>query len=456
MGVISMWRLGSFVVLALYLIAAPASPATAGPSGVISGIVSASLSGLPLADVCVYASPVTDVKGHWVASGAQYEAASDGAGNYQMNVPVAMYAVRFDPTCQGTLTSSYAIQYYSEQPNPEDANPVFASAITPATSIDAELEIAYTVSGTVNTASGPGIGDVCASALDPAGKIVNSARTASDGAFTIGGLPSGTYTFYFDPTCGSARHSTYATQYYNNASDEPSATKVRVDAAIVGIDPTLVKGASISGTVRVSGATNLVGICAFAVESDGAVVGRAVTNDTGAYRVANLPPSTYRVRFDPTCEGAATSYYNLRLYPSPISLVSGQAAVGADTTLTLKYGPPLSITTATLPVGMTFSSYLAVLSFRGPSTEAADYKWTASGLPRGLRLIGNMIGGRPQQSGLFTITVKVTTIGSVPPIQTRRVLAFTVRKRSAGAPLTSPMRRSQQSVAPRLVMLHIQ
>jgi hypothetical protein len=418
-------------LIGVCLMAIPNTAVAANPTGVISGLVDVARSGQLLVDVCVSAYPVVGDRGSWVTSGESHEARTNAAGAYRMAVPVAMYAVRFDPTCGGTVPSSYAIQYYLGQLDLRDANAVFASAISPDTSIDAQLVAGYQLSGAVSAAGTPAVPKVCVSALDVAGNTVSSAVTTLTGSFDIRSLPSGTYAVYFDPTCGGIRDSPYATQYYKQAPDAASASPVRVYSSRAGIDPRLFVGASISGSVRAFGATDSGGICAYAVDSGGAVVRRALSTANGAYRLENLPRSTYRVRLDPTCQGAQSSYYGVSSYPTPILLTPGRSYSGADATLNLKYGPALSIRTASLPVGKAFSSYLAVISFRGPSTQDADYRWSADGLPRGLDIIGDMIGGRPQQGGTFAVALTVTTVGSVPSIEARRTLTLKIQDGSA-------------------------
>ena len=182
--------------------ATPPAGATTLP-GLITGSVDADATGAALPGVCVYAMAITGYPGDWTASGAQYDATTSASGTYELTVPVGTYGLRFDPSCDNTVTSSYAAQYYLGQPDLESVNAISASATAPATAINVALVAGFSVSGTV---TGPwlpdGTANVCVIADDAAGAAVGRASTSSDGSFSIGSLPAGNYQVYFDPTCG--------------------------------------------------------------------------------------------------------------------------------------------------------------------------------------------------------------------------------------------------------------
>ncbi len=300
-------------------------------TGLIAGSVDDIASGAPVADVCVYAYAVSGQPGSFATTGAPYQAITEGDGSYEVTVPVANYVVEFDPSCGGTVTSPYALQYYVSQVDLADANPVFASAVSPATGIDAHLSAGYTISGTVSEAGGTGGGaKVCASADDSAGHRVSSAKSAADGTYAIDNLPAGTYTVYFDPTCGRTQASTYAEQYYEAEPDAIVATGVVLPGLATGIDAELQAGATISGTVTATGALDDAGICVYATGVDGSGAGSAITGASGTYRVANLAAQTYNVAFDPTCGRSHSSYFASLSYDKQIPVKAGQTVPGID------------------------------------------------------------------------------------------------------------------------------
>ncbi len=184
-------------------------PVWAAPSeAVISGTVDAGATGAPIAGVCVYAMGVTGQPGSWVAAGPHYESSTVGTGDYELRVPVGTYVLRFDPSCDGTVPSPYAVQYYVGQVDLGSADAVSVSATSPGTGINAALATGFSLSGAVTASEGPnGLANVCVSADDAAAATVGRATTSTNGTFTIANLPAGNYWVHFDPTCGGARKS---------------------------------------------------------------------------------------------------------------------------------------------------------------------------------------------------------------------------------------------------------
>ncbi len=409
---------------------AEAVPAT----GLITGSISVA-TGQPGGDVCTYAIAVSGQPGSWVATGARYVSAAAAGGSYELSVPVGTYAVRFDPSCGGTISSSYAAQYYLDQLDLENANAVTVSAISPATGTDAALAPGFSVSGAVSAPGAPGAtADVCVSADDRAGHAVDSARTSTDGRFTIGNLPTGHYWVYFDPTCGGAQVSAYAPQYYPGHVLPTAGSQVQVAANVSAIDAQLVAGSSISGTVTAPGAADNAGICAYAIGVGGHTAGRTVTNIAGVYGITNLGAGSYSLRFDPTCGGSQTSYFSSQNYQNTVTLAAGQHVQGINGTMALRYGPELSITVASLPAGTLHLPYSETLSINGPSTEPTDYAWHVTGLPPGLypepSSLSEEIVGRPQVVGSFSVTTTATAAGSVPPLVARRTFRLLIEPAS--------------------------
>jgi len=424
---------------------AAATPAT----GLIAGSVDDITSGAPVAGVCVYAYAVSGQPGSLVATGTPYQAVTEGDGSYEVTVPLANYVVEFDPSCGGAVSSPYALQYYVGQVDLADASLVFASAISPATGIDAHLVAGYTISGTATEAGGTGGGaKVCASADVSAGHPVSSVKSAADGTYAIGNLPAGTYTVYFDPTCGATQASTYAQQYYEAAPDIKTATGVVVTADVTGIDADLVAGGTISGTVTAAGALDEAGICVYTIGADGNVAERAFTRASGAYRVANLAAQTYNVAFDPTCRRSHSSYFASVSYYRQIALNVGQTVLGINGALPLEYGPTLSIIRASLDPGVVASPYCETVSLTGPDQYGDGYTANATGLPPGLSLSaveasrdegitggsqcqevgawGPSVLGYPKSAGAFKVTVTVTTVDSAPNLVATRTFDIVI------------------------------
>jgi hypothetical protein len=414
--------------------AAPATPPAGATTlaGLITGWVDAGTTGAALPGVCVYAIAITGYPGAWSASGAQYDATTSASGTYELTVPVGTYGLRFDPSCDNTVTSSYATQYYLGQPDLESVNAISASATTPATAVNVALVAGFSVSGTVTGPWAPnGTANVCVTADDAPGAAVGRASTSSDGTFSIRSLPAGDYRVYFDPTCGGARASLYAPQYYPGQALWAAATELQIAEDVNGIDARLMNGATLSGTVAAPGAANNAGVCVYALAVGGQLAGRNVTDEMGSYAIPNLAAGSYKVIFDPSCGGSQISYFSSRQYRRTVSVAPGQAVTGLNGTLTLRSGPKLSIGFTSLPVGKIYSSYFAALSVAGPSTEESDYGWHVTGLPRGLypspSSVAEAIVGRPQVAGRFKVTTTVTMSGAVPALAARRTFSLVVK-----------------------------
>ena len=240
----------------------------------------------------------------------------------------------------------------------------------------------------------------------------------------MGNLPPGSYALFFDPTCGGTQASSYAPQYYQAKAELSGSTAVKVPPNATGIDAQLVSGATITGTVTATGASDNAGICAYTLTPAGATASKAVTSASGAYSLANLAAQAFTVKFDPTCANAQVSSFGMATYSGTVNLAAGQTRSGVNGTLALLYGPPPSITNTSLPAGMVGVGYSVDLSFAGPSTEPSDYTFSAAGLPPGLSLFsgasGSTIGGTPQAAGTFGVTITMTTVGDVPPLMSQQ------------------------------------
>ncbi len=133
-----------------------------------------------------------------------------------------------------------------------------------------------------------------------------SVTTASDGRYTMFGLPAGDYLVRVVATG-------YAREYWDNVTPSEEATVVTVSAGgtVSGIDLALTAGGSISGHIYQSdGTTPIVGAWVLIrpsrhIRDDGFC---ATTDAEGAYTVEELPLGDFRV----TAE--APSYARLRYY----------------------------------------------------------------------------------------------------------------------------------------------
>lgn len=406
-----------------------AADATQAPLGAIAGDVTSYASGTELGGICVDAIPVSGSPGHWRATRGTYSARSVASGSYRVPVPVNEYVIEFDPSCGGAIKTGYAIQFYSGTDELPQAQAVFAAANTVSSGLDAQLSAASAISGSVLGQGGQPVQGACISAVSADGAVVNRGTSTQTGSFSIDALPGGSYAVYFDPTCGGTAASTYAREYYPSSPDLAQASRVVVPPEVVGLRQSLALGAAIRGTAVAPGTADSGGICISAVASDGSSVATTTTAPTGAFDLGELPPGSYGIYFDPTCGGAQSSYFGPTLDKLHLALAAGTVRARVNERLALRSGPALEILTRQFPSAVQYSRYLKSVQYQGPSRLLADYHWTVSGLPRGLRLTNNIVGGRPQVVGSYTVRMTITTSASVPPLVAHATFRIKVRPR---------------------------
>ena len=243
---------GLALILLTFALALPAGAsayrssdgARAAADGNITGTVTnASAAGLPGIGVQAdrYNGP-----GDWEWAGYTQTTAD---GTYDLGgLPTGNYHITFKDS------SDYAMQYYDNKSSMDSADDVAVTAGQTTPGIDAVLTLAGHISGTVTNASAaglPGIG-VEASRYNGPGDWgwAGYTQTTADGAYDLGGLPTGSYVIEFRDDAGA-----YATQYYDNKPTFEAADDVAVTAPATtsGIDATLVAAAPPAVTLKLSG-----------------------------------------------------------------------------------------------------------------------------------------------------------------------------------------------------------
>ncbi len=296
--------------------------------GIITGTVTAEDTGLPLADITVYAYTET---GNYVNS-----TSTDTNGNYTIDqLAAGSYIIEF---AQYGSDASYVGEYYNNQPDFESADPIAVTPPDVTPDIDAVLQKGGGITGAV-TAEGSGdpLQDVSVYLYDSGGDYVSSTSVDSNGLYTLTLLASGVYYVRFNPYGTS---DSYISEYYDNQLDLLSADPITVTAPAVvsGIDASLELGATITGQVTgndTSQALADVGVSAY--DCYGFSVGYDNTDATGTYTITGLIPGGYRLRFEPNSWGASRQY--LREYyddqsemedADSVTVASGETVSGVD------------------------------------------------------------------------------------------------------------------------------
>ena len=117
---------------------------------------------------------------------------------------------------------------------------------------NASLHHGAEITGTVRDTAGKPISGICAITLSSVGDSITDAATKSgkNGHYTLGGLYPGEYQAFYLIGCGTKGN--YAIQLWRHAKSIDSATNIKVAARqiVTGIDPVMLPGAAVTGTVR--------------------------------------------------------------------------------------------------------------------------------------------------------------------------------------------------------------
>jgi hypothetical protein len=320
---------------------APA-PASAAPTGSIAGTVTGADTHTGLQGVEVCASHFVEIEegeGEWVESCDE----TDATGAYSIEALEADdYEVEFRP---GELP--YFGKYREERAT---------VGAGPVTGIDAELDPAAMIAGTVSANGQPvGEDEVCAWRL-PDVKKGRCAPTGEDGHYAIKFETPGEFRVEFQ-AIGS-----FATQYFDHKRHGPEAEAVTATLGAVrsGVDAALETGGAIQGTVRASSGGPLQEVLVCAVEASS--LEPEACDETGIFGQYSLDPlatGTYKVGFSVELgkeffgeelflgenDGFQTRFYDEQTSlaaASPISLVAPGSVSGIDARL-FPSNPPTAV-----------------------------------------------------------------------------------------------------------------
>ncbi len=325
----------STALAVISLVGVPAGAAGTG-TGTLTGTVT-NASNLGIGGVCVE----VQIDNAGIGIGTYATATTASNGSYTLSgLPAGKYYLDFDPSCSGTVTSTYEWQSIAE--------PVIVSASGSATQNATLGTGAGTITGTVTNASNVGIGGVSVFVTGGGGGGgYNSATTASNGSYTLSGLPAGTYTVGFYPSSSGTVTSPYA--------PESIAEPVIVSASgSTTQNATLALGGTITGTVTNASNVGIGGVCVWVRGS-----GSDLTASNGSYTITGLPAGTYTVEFstwlplnlpvgasdstdNPMCPGTVTSNY------TPQSIGSVIVSAGGSTTQNAMLDTGVGIITGTV------------------------------------------------------------------------------------------------------------
>jgi hypothetical protein len=192
------------------------------PGGAIAGLVTGP-GGHAEPGMCVEAS----AKGGGVVS----ETTTGRNGRYQVSgLAPGPYDVRLgNPSCSDGPTG-LASQWYNDAASRHSASTVTVSGGQVQAGVNAVLGADGTVSGSVTgTASAPLTG-ICVRAVPVSASGSTLSTTASQGSYTLAGVPPGRYRIEFQSGCGLTG---YQTQWWDDAGSAAQATVIQVRSGAV-------------------------------------------------------------------------------------------------------------------------------------------------------------------------------------------------------------------------------
>jgi hypothetical protein len=359
------------------------------PGGLVSGTVTSSATGLPIAGVTVYlidsgeqvqfTKGITDVNGVFTseggtAAGGVYAATVNQIG-YQNEVYDNIKCEDCDPSGHGATLIAVT-------------NPGTTGGINFA------LDPGGDVSGTVTDANGVPLQHVFVEAVNANFSLVFGSETDAAGHFTTGGMPAGTYWVHTFNSLG------YADKAYNNVlcpagfcnpSQLGTPVSVVVGATTSNINFSLPAGGRISGAVTnaAGGApvpitTGNAGVSIF--NSIGVAVMQMYTENDGTYETPSLPPGTYYV------ETQNVPGFGNQLY----------SAIGCSGCPVLT-GVPVTVTAGNTTGNINFA-LAAAGSISGTLTNAAGGAAISGANVQVFSITGSNVGNaNTNASGVYTI-----------------------------------------------------
>ncbi|HEY3383909.1 MAG TPA: carboxypeptidase regulatory-like domain-containing protein [Vicinamibacterales bacterium] len=379
------------------------------PGGSIAGTVTEAATGRPVSNASVYVydsagnqvqSPRTNVGGVYttttgLAAGTYYLRTSAGSGYIDK-----VYA---NATCPaGTTCHAMA------------GTAVVVTLGAATSNINFSLDKGGGISGTVtDAATGVRLTNVEVDIYDSAGSYISYLYTDSFGTlYTASGLATGTY-YLRTYVYGSDG---YLDQVYSGLACGSSCSasggtpvSVTAGATTSGVDFALVKGGTVSGTVREAG-TNLplAGVNVSIYAETGVLLTTGTTNGAGFYRATGIPAGTYFARTT-----NSKGYVDV-LYPGT---ACGTCIVTKGTPLAVTAGNDTGGIDFTLPVGGsiagTITDEASHLPLKGVSVVVYD------GLGRGTTSVVTDAAGAYSKTGLATGNYFIRTSNSLGYVDER-------------------------------------
>ncbi|UFS68589.1 carboxypeptidase regulatory-like domain-containing protein [Geomonas sp. RF6] len=285
--------------------------------GAITGTVTSS-TGAAMPDVHVSAIDA-------ITGGQLTTTNTDSSGQYTLaGLPSGNYKISF-------TSYGYGTGWYAASSTPSGATVLSVTAPETLSGTDYVLKQGGTITGTVrDKVSGAGIANAYVSAFDIAMHgYFSGSYTDSSGAYSLSGLPSGTYLIRFSAPG-------YVEQWAGGTDEQGTGTSIAVAApgTTAGVDGALTTGGSISGTIvdKKTGIP-LQSICVGAYRGAELLwTSAACTDDSGRYSIDSLPSGSYRLQTYMNGQGYYDQWYTEAGTSTPrsVAVVAPNATTGMD------------------------------------------------------------------------------------------------------------------------------
>lgn len=345
----------------------------------ISGVVTVP-AGTPGGVSGVFVSAY-DQSQSWIGSAA---VAADGSYTVS-SLPAGPVFLQFSSSSSSGLVT----EWFNDKKDFSTADAITLTAGEKRTGADVTLAKGAVISGRVSVPTGVTISSwtIRVSVYHANQRWVADTYAASDGTYRLAGLPAGDYRLQIDADTSSGLRD----EWYEDAANFGSAKTVTVAAGATrtGVNPTLARGATISGRVTVPAGSSPSEVSIYVYDSSQSTVGYTNVRSDGTYSVGGLPGGSLRVRF--------SAYSPSVLLPewwkdaadfasaTPIDVSAGGTRTGIDATL----GAGASISgTVTAPAGYAVSGgsvqvYSSEHNWVSSTPVSADGSYAVTGLREG-------------------------------------------------------------------------
>jgi protocatechuate 3,4-dioxygenase beta subunit len=335
------------------------------------------------------------------AFAGDYEAIStattDASGNYRLRgLAQGSYKLRF--STDAVTSGSYLSQWSQAKSSFESADVLTIGSAENLVGYNVALVKAAQISGVVKNSANAGVAGIGVYAMGPQGEWdpVAYAETGANGAYTLRGIPAGTYKIRFDTS--SVTSASYDSTWSGAKTTYATAVGVAVTVGQVrtGINVTVPKAAQIAGTV-----TNIagVGIPGVHVSLINPATGDGLpfmtsTDSAGKYVLRGVTAGVFKLSF-------STESVTVGSYLS--NWTSGATSLASATSVTVSAGATKTGINSTLQNAGSISS--VVVAGDAPVSGALFEAYLASG-------DGSMSAGRAFTDSTGHLTIRGLAPGS--------------------------------------------